>query len=72
VPGEREAAAGGDIKRRFGAILPGTWPGPIPILLNGLGAVFAANRQLFGGLDAHLDASSGPAQQCDLNGSVGE
>lgn len=36
------------------------------------GNVFAADRQLFGGFDAHLDAAAGAAEQGDLNGSVGE
>jgi len=34
--------------------------------------VFAPNGQLFGGVDAHLDAPAGAAEQGDLNGPVGE
>jgi hypothetical protein len=37
-----------------------------------LGAIFAANRQLFRGFDAHLDAPARSAQEGDLNGTVGE
>jgi hypothetical protein len=37
-----------------------------------LGNVLAADGELFGRLDSHFDASPGSAQQCDLDGAVGE
>jgi hypothetical protein len=37
-----------------------------------LGDIFAANRQLFGGFDAHLDAPARATQEGDLNGAIGE
>ena len=37
-----------------------------------LGDVFAPNGQLLGGVDAHLDAPAGTAEQGDLNGPIGE
>jgi hypothetical protein len=37
-----------------------------------LGDVFAANGQLFRGLNSHFDAAAGPAQKRYLNRAVGE
>jgi hypothetical protein len=43
-----------------------------PAVLNGLGDVDATDGELFRGVDAHFDAPSGPTEQRDLNGPIGE
>jgi hypothetical protein len=40
--------------------------------LDGLGNVFASDRQLLRRFDAHLHAFAGPTEQCDLDWTIGE